>query len=78
MKPHPTPSHHRVQRLRDEDGRIVCFSCSHVFDEGYTGTSITGRSIPLAAYVVNQIVQHVPEPIAEMDDDEFATVRGLA
>ena len=79
MKPHPTPDYHPVQRLQDEDGRITCFSCSHVFDEGYTGLSITNmaRSAPLSLGRVHDIVCLVPEPVAALEDDEFASAGGL-
>lgn len=76
----PTRKGHRCVALPDIDNRRSCLYCGRVESEGYTGLSITNmaRSTPLGHGRVHDIVVLVPEPVAALDDDEFATVRGLA
>lgn len=64
-KPHPTPTHHRVQRIRDDEGRVTCFACSHVFDEGRAGVSLSSRY--LSHGTVHKVVEMEPA-----EDDEVS------
>lgn len=70
---------HRCVALPDIDNRRACMYCGRVESEGYTGLSITNlaRTSPLGHGRVHDIVVLVPEPVAEMDDDEFVTAGGL-
>lgn len=70
---------HRCVALPDIDNRRSCMYCGRVEDEGYTGLSITNmaRSAPLSHGRVHDIVCLVPEPVAALEDDEFASAGGL-
>ena len=57
-------------------GSLECLTCGHTFAWGDTGRPIGYGTLPRG--IVHQIVTHVPEPVAALDDDDFATVRGLA
>lgn len=69
------PAGHRPVPVRDQDNSVACLSCGFTFAWGDTGRSIGHRFLP--PNVANRLVAHVPEPIAEMDDDEFARARGF-
>lgn len=70
------PAGHRPVPVRDQDGELSCLSCGHLFACGTASRSIGSRFLP--PNVANRLVQHVPEPIAEMDDDDFARAGGIA
>ena len=69
------PTGHRPVPVRDQDGELSCLSCGHLFAWGTASRSI--GSLSLSRLRTDRLVAHVPEPIAEMDDDDFATAGGM-
>lgn len=69
------PAGHKPVTVRDSDGEIACLSCGHLFAWGTASRSI--GSLSLSRLSTHDIVAVVPEPVAELDDDDFARTRGF-
>lgn len=69
----PHPTEHRLVVVTDQDGDRACLTCNWRVAWGDTSRSIGSRFLP--PNVANRLVAHVPEPVAELDDDEFANTR---
>ena len=57
---------HRCVALPDEDGRICCYLCGRVQDEGRAGVSLSSRY--LSHGTVHKVVELEP-----VEDDEVAS-----
>lgn len=66
---------HKPMPVRDQDGEVSCLSCSFVFAWGTASRSL--GSLALSRLRTDLLVAHVPEPVAELDDDDFARTRGF-
>ncbi len=74
MKRAQHPAGHKPVPVRDQLGSLECLTCGHTFDWGDTGRSV---GYGYAHGRPHDIVAVVPEPVAALDDDEFATAGGL-
>ena len=66
------PAGHKPVPVRDQDNSISCLSCGFTFAWGDTGRPIGYGSVHGRPH---DIVALVPEPVAALDDDDFATAR---
>lgn len=60
----------------DGSGRVACLYCPHIYVQG--NWSRYGRADQQVHGRPHDLVVLVPEPVAALDDDEFATAGGLA